>query len=207
MIDRRHLVTRGAALWLAGCAWPASMFAASDRQRLAREPYPVSYVDPRWLNKRWRRQIVSSPAAAPGTIIADARARLLYLVLGNGQALRYGIAVGREGFGWSGTSTIARKKKWPSWTTTSRMDADNGGLTYQIEGGPGNPLGARALYLYQDGKDTLYRLHGGGTRQTIGNAVSAGCIRLLDQDIIDLYDRVSLGTTVIVTDPRSPGIT
>ena len=203
MIARRQFLSRGAALLVATSALfanPTSLLASSER-------YPVRYVDPRWMKKKWRRQVVRSPFDQPaGTIVVDARARFLYLIGANDTALRYGIAVGRDGFGWSGVSTIGRKAKWPSWSSTARMNETTPGMSFQIDGGPGNPLGARALYLYASGKDTLYRLHGGGTIQTIGQAVSAGCIRMLDQDVIDLYERVPQGTRVIVLDPRNPSM-
>lgn len=204
MFERRHLLTRAAAFLCAGPAFSVASFATQGQRGLSREPFTVRYVDPRWMKKRWRRQIVQAPyRESSGTIVVDARSRFLYLIGSQGTALRYGVAVGREGFGWSGTANVARKAKWPSWTATERMNAETPGYSFQIDGGPGNPLGARALYLYANGIDTLYRLHGGGTRQTIGNAVSAGCIRLLDQDIIDLYDRVEHGAKVIVIDPRA----
>ena len=205
MFERRNVLMQGAAYLVAGSAMVSTSHANEDQIALAKEPYRVGYVDPRWMKKRWRRQVVNIPfKETPGTVIVDARRRFLYLMLGQGQALRYGVAIGREGFGWSGASVVGRKAKWPSWTTTARMNEATPGMSYQIDGGPGNPLGARAIYLYADGKDTLYRLHGGGTRQTIGQAVSAGCIRLLDQDVIDLYGRVNKGAKVIVIDPRKP---
>lgn len=204
MFERRRLLLQGAAYLLAGSGLSAAGHALENPAKLDREPYPVSYVDPRWLKKRWRRQIVTAPFDEPaGTIVVDAKSRFLYLMTDPNTALRYGVAVGRQGFGWSGQSVVGRKAKWPSWTSTARMNTATPGLSFQIDGGPGNPLGARAIYLYAQGKDTLYRLHGGGTRQTIGQAVSAGCIRMLDQDVIDLYERVQPGARVIVIDPRS----
>ena len=204
MLRRRRVLTQALAYMVIGPALCTTVRAAQEQNSPNSEPHPVRFVDPRWMKKKWRRQIVRSPYNEPvGTIIVDARSRFLYLIQDNGTALRYGVAVGREGIGWAGMANIARKAKWPSWTSTARMDTETPGYSFQIDGGPGNPLGARALYLYANGKDTLYRLHGGGTRQTIGNAVSAGCIRLLDQDIIDLYGRVQMGAKVIVIDPRA----
>jgi lipoprotein-anchoring transpeptidase ErfK/SrfK len=203
MIARRQFLSRG----VASLAATSALFASPSLSIASPEAFPVRYVDPRWMKKKWRRQVVRSPFdQPPGTIVVDARARFLYLIGADNTALRYGIAVGREGFGWSGVSTIERKAKWPSWTSTARMNEETPGMSFQIDGGPGNPLGARALYLYAGGKDTLYRLHGGGTIQTIGNAVSAGCIRMLDQDVIDLYERAPQGTKVIVLDPRNPSM-
>src|SRR5258708_19123233 len=130
----------------------------------------------------------------PGTIIIDTAERRLYLVLGNGQALRYGIGVGRDGFRWSGTHRITAKKEWPSWTPPSQMLARRPDLPRHMAGGIDNPLGARAIYL----GSTLYRIHGSNEPETIGQAVSSGCFRMTNDDVKDLYDRVSVGTTVVV---------
>ena len=130
----------------------------------------------------------------PGTIIVNTAERRLYLVLGNGQAMRYGVGVGREGFTWSGVSTVSAKREWPDWTPPEEMLKRRPDLPHHMVGGPGNPLGARALYL----GDTEYRIHGSNEPHTIGTAASAGCIRMTNDDVIDLYDRVKVGTTVIV---------
>jgi len=144
---------------------------------------------------RLRRQIVSyATREAPGTIIIDTPNTYLYYVLGNGQAIRYGIGVGRDGFTWSGTQNITRKAEWPDWTPPPEMIARQPYLPRQMAGGPGNPLGARAMYL----GGTIYRIHGTNAPQTIGTHVSSGCLRLTNQDVIDLYSRVSVGTKVIV---------
>jgi lipoprotein-anchoring transpeptidase ErfK/SrfK len=131
---------------------------------------------------------------APGTILIDTAERRLYLVLGNGQALRYGIGVGRDGFRWSGTHRITAKKEWPSWTPPSQMRARRPDLPRHMEGGIDNPLGARAMYL----GSTLYRIHGSNEPETIGQAVSSGCFRMTNEDVTDLYSRVSIGTPVVV---------
>ena len=131
---------------------------------------------------------------APGTVIVDTAERRLYLVLANGQALRYGIGVGRDGFRWSGTHRITAKKEWPSWTPPSQMLARRPDLPRHMNGGIDNPLGARAMYL----GSTLYRIHGSNEPETIGQAVSSGCFRMTNDDVTDLYGRVSVGTTVIV---------
>jgi lipoprotein-anchoring transpeptidase ErfK/SrfK len=131
---------------------------------------------------------------APGTIFINTAERRLYLVLGNGQALRYGIGVGRDGFRWSGTHRISAKKEWPSWTPPSQMLARRPDLPRHMNGGIDNPLGARAMYL----GSTLYRIHGSNEPETIGQAVSSGCFRMTNDDVTDLYGRVSVGTTVIV---------
>jgi lipoprotein-anchoring transpeptidase ErfK/SrfK len=131
---------------------------------------------------------------APGTIIVSTAERRLYLVLPNGQALRYGIGVGRDGFRWGGVHRISAKKEWPSWTPPSQMLARRPDLPRHMAGGIDNPLGARAIYL----GSTLYRIHGSNEPETIGQAVSSGCFRMTNDDVKDLYDRVSVGTTVVV---------
>jgi lipoprotein-anchoring transpeptidase ErfK/SrfK len=131
---------------------------------------------------------------APGTIFINTAERRLYLVLPNGQALRYGIGVGRDGYRWSGTHRITAKKEWPGWTPPSQMRARRPDLPRYMAGGIDNPLGARALYL----GSTLYRIHGSNEPETIGQAVSSGCFRMTNDDVTDLYGRVAVGTTVVV---------
>jgi lipoprotein-anchoring transpeptidase ErfK/SrfK len=131
---------------------------------------------------------------APGTIVVNTSERWLYLVLQNGQALRYGIGVGRDGFRWGGVHRITAKKEWPDWTPPSQMLARRPDLPRHMKGGIENPLGARAMYL----GSTLYRIHGSNEPETIGQAVSSGCFRMTNDDVKDLYDRVSVGTTVVV---------
>ena len=146
-----------------------------------------------------RRQTVSYPTnEEPGTIIIDTPNTYLYLVLGNGRALRYGIGVGREGFTWSGTQHVARMTEWPDWRPPPEMIARQPYLPRFMAGGPGNPMGARALYL----GDTVYRIHGTNDPSTIGKRVSSGCIRLANADIIDLYGRTKSGAKVIVLPTR-----
>ena len=142
-----------------------------------------------------RRTTVMFPTNyGPGTIVISTGERRLYLVLGNGQALRYGIGVGRDGFRWSETHRITAKKEWPSWTPPSQMLRRRPDLPRHMAGGIENPLGARAMYL----GSTLYRIHGSNEPETIGQAVSSGCFRMTNEDVTDLYSRVSVGTTVIV---------
>ncbi len=142
-----------------------------------------------------KRQIVSYPSReAPGTIIIDTPNTYLYYVLGNGRAMRYGIGVGRQGFTWSGTQTVSRKAEWPAWTPPADMLARQPYLPRHMAGGPGNPLGARAMYL----GSSIYRIHGTNDPTTIGGRVSSGCIRLTNEDVSDLYARVNVGTKVIV---------
>ena len=144
---------------------------------------------------RLKRQIVSYPTReAPGTVIIDTPNTYLYYVLGGGQAIRYGIGVGRDGFTWSGTQSVTKKAEWPDWTPPPEMIARQPYLPRHMAGGPGNPLGARAMYL----GGTVYRIHGTNAPGTIGTHVSSGCLRLTNEDVSDLYSRVSIGTKVIV---------
>src|ERR1051325_7540481 len=150
---------------------------------------------------RLRRQVVDyATREAPGTIVIDTPNTYLFLVLGGGKALRYGIGVGREGFTWTGTERISRMKEWPDWFPPSEMIDRQPYLPRMMAGGPGNPLGARALYLGH----TLYRIHGTNQPSTIGSFVSSGCIRLLNEDIEDLYSRVQVGTRVVVLPGGKP---
>jgi lipoprotein-anchoring transpeptidase ErfK/SrfK len=147
------------------------------------------------LPARLKRQVVSySTREAPGTVIIDTPNTYLYLVIGNGQAMRYGIGVGRDGFTWAGVQSITKKAEWPDWTPPPEMIARQPYLPRQMAGGPGNPLGARAMYL----GGTIYRIHGTNAPGTIGTRVSSGCIRLTNDDVADLYSRVNVGTKVIV---------
>jgi lipoprotein-anchoring transpeptidase ErfK/SrfK len=142
-----------------------------------------------------QRERVSAPVMqAPGTIYISTSERRLYLMLGNGEALRYGIGVGRDGFRWTGTHHISAKKEWPSWTPPAEMRARRPDLPRYMAGGIQNPLGARAMYL----GSTLYRIHGSNEPETIGHAVSSGCFRMTNDDVTDLYNRVSVGATVVV---------
>jgi lipoprotein-anchoring transpeptidase ErfK/SrfK len=141
------------------------------------------------------RTTVSFPGRyAPGTIYINTAERRLYLILGNGEALQYGIGVGRDGFRWSGTHRISAKKEWPGWTPPAQMRARRPDLPRYLPGGIENPLGARAMYL----GSTLYRIHGSNEPETIGRAVSSGCFRMTNEDVTDLYNRVSVGAVVIV---------
>jgi lipoprotein-anchoring transpeptidase ErfK/SrfK len=137
----------------------------------------------------------------PGTILIRTRERALYYVLGNGKALKYGVAVGKAGFAWSGTARIGNKVEWPSWTPPEEMIERRPELAEFADGmpgGPDNPLGARALYLYKGKRDTLYRIHGTNEPGSIGTAASSGCIRMLNEEVIDLYERVRIGALVVV---------
>jgi lipoprotein-anchoring transpeptidase ErfK/SrfK len=141
-----------------------------------------------------RQMVYYRTNETPGTIIVQTSERFLYVVQGNNRALRYGIGVGRDGFQWSGLLKISRKAEWPDWTPPPEMIARQPYLPRFMAGGPGNPLGARALYL----GNTVYRIHGTNQPQTIGQSVSSGCFRLVNPDVVDLYDRIPVGTKVIV---------
>ncbi len=171
------------------------------------EPFPVEAVDPHDLKARNVRQVVAYPTREPpGTLVVDPHRRFLYLVMEGGKAMRYGVGVGKAGFEFTGEATVARKASWPRWTPTPdmiRRDPErNGRWAGGMPGGARNPLGARALYLFKDGKDTLYRIHGTTEPWSIGEAVSSGCIRMLNQDVIDLHRRVPTGTKVVVLGSR-----
>lgn len=161
---------------------------------------PYQKINPRY----YRQRVIDPTGERPGTIIVDTPSRFLYLVESGGSAMRYGVGIGREGFAWSGEGVIQWKQKWPKWTPPDEMVARQPELTkYSAKNGgmaPGlnNPLGARALYIFQNGQDTLYRLHGSPEWNSIGKAVSSGCVRLMNQDIIDLYERVPNKTRVVV---------
>jgi lipoprotein-anchoring transpeptidase ErfK/SrfK len=146
-------------------------------------------------SSRFKRQVVNYPTSeAPGTIVIDTPNTYLYLVLGNGQAMRYGIGVGREGFTWAGIKTVEKKAEWPDWHPPQEMLQRQPYLPRMMAGGPGNPLGARAMYL----SGSVYRIHGTNEPDTIGQRVSSGCIRLTNEDVTDLYNRAKVGTKVVV---------
>jgi lipoprotein-anchoring transpeptidase ErfK/SrfK len=178
-----------------------AMYAAVVDEGYEIPAIPLKKVDPRFL-----RQIVDDPTGErPGTIVVDTSTHYLYLVRENGKALRYGVGLGRAGFDWSGRAVMQWKRKWPKWTPPEAMigrqpelerySAANGGMAPGLN----NPLGARALYIFQNGQDTLYRIHGSPEWWSIGKSVSSGCVRLMNQDIIDLYDRVPGKSPILVT--------
>ena len=155
--------------------------------------------EPRAERSGGTRQVVSDPTGQPaGAITVSTGARRLYLSLGGGQAMAYGIGVGRRGFEWRGVAHVGRKASWPGWTPPPEMLKRRPDLPRHMTGGIDNPLGARALYLYRGGKDTMFRIHGTNEPDTIGQAVSSGCIRMMNADVIDLYQRVGTGTRVVV---------
>ena len=197
-LPKTAVLLAGVALWLGSAAaaplpllvsTPAGASPAAIDRPLAGE------TDPAELAPNLRRQVVNYSAnAAPGTVIIDTEQTYLYFVLGDGKAIRYGIGVGRQGFTWSGVERVTRKAEWPDWVPPAEMIARQPYLARFTAGGEGNPLGARAIYL----GNTIYRIHGTNMPGTIGQNVSSGCIRLLNADVIDLYNRVTVGTKIIV---------
>ena len=176
--------------------WRAAYAAAADGSAAVDAP-GGGRVDPaqRPLDPKYEKQVVEYHGKeAPGTIVIDTPNKFLFLVQGDGKALRYGVGVGRPGFTWSGVKTISAKKEWPAWTPPPEMLARRPDLPRYMEGGPQNPLGARAMYL----GSSLYRIHGSNEPWTIGTNVSSGCIRMRNEDVIDLYGRVGVGARVIV---------
>jgi len=176
-------------------ASPFFPFGPPNQAPVAQMPAYEATDESAELPARFKRQIVDyRTSEQPGTIVIDTPNTYLYLVLGNGKAMRYGIGVGREGFTWSGTQTISKKAEWPDWTPPAEMIERQPYLPRFMAGGPGNPLGARAMYLGA----SVYRIHGTNDPSTIGHRVSSGCIRLTNDDVADLYSRVNLGTKVVV---------
>jgi lipoprotein-anchoring transpeptidase ErfK/SrfK len=190
-------------LMLAGCMQatlaPSSdaSLTPRDRQLLAHAPYAQASIP-----ESYRRHIVDySRKEAPGTILVDTDARYLYYIMQGGKAIRYGVAVGEEAMAFSGVASVGRMAEWPDWIPTPEIQARLGPYPSRVPGGPANPLGARALYLYAGNKDTLYRIHGTNQPEYIGQAISSGCIRMTNEDVVDLFGRVRLGATVIVLPP------
>jgi lipoprotein-anchoring transpeptidase ErfK/SrfK len=176
-------------------ASPFLPFQPSQPAPTMQAPADESMDDTAELPARFKRQIVDyRTTELPGTIVIDTPNTYLYLVLGNGRAMRYGIGVGREGFTWSGTQNVTKKAEWPDWTPPPEMIERQPYLPRFMAGGPGNPLGARAMYL----GGSVYRIHGTNDPSTIGHRVSSGCIRLTNDDVADLYSRVNVGTRVVV---------
>jgi lipoprotein-anchoring transpeptidase ErfK/SrfK len=212
----RHLMAVGAALGALLCATAAlaeplgyaGPFSRADsifRQVLAPPQSADELLDTADVPGRLRRQVVDYPTReAPGTIVIDTPNTYLYFVLGGGRAIRYGIGVGREGFTWSGVKAVERKAEWPDWVPPAEMLGRQPYLPRIVAGGPGNPLGARAMYI----GGTVYRIHGTNDPSTIGKRVSSGCFRMTNEDVIDLYARVNVGTKVVVLpmQPRTPDL-
>jgi lipoprotein-anchoring transpeptidase ErfK/SrfK len=193
-----------AGLMLSGCmqathyeATNTSNFKPRDKEYLARVSYAkVPIPEP------FRRAIVEyHRKEAPGSIVVDSDHHYLYYVLDGGKAIRYGITVGEEAMAWSGIATVGAKTEWPAWHPTPG-EIERLGVPKFVPPGPDNPMGSRALYLYANGKDTLFRIHGTNQPEYIGASISSGCIRMTNEDAIDLYDRVKLGTVVVVLEPH-----
>jgi len=190
-------------LLLGGCMQstiePASQanLTPRDRALLAHARYSRASIP-----DKYQRQIVSySRTEAPGTIVVDTDARLLYFVLPGGKAIRYGVTVGEEAQAFSGVAKVGKKAEWPDWIPTADIQRRLGPYPARVAGGPDNPLGSRAIYLFQGSRDTLFRIHGTNQPEYIGQAISSGCIRMTNEDVIDLFNRVRMGATVIVLAP------
>jgi lipoprotein-anchoring transpeptidase ErfK/SrfK len=176
---------------------PEANLKPRDKQLLARAPYAKAQIP-----APYQRHIVDYPRKeVAGSVVIDSDARYLYYVLGNGKAIRYGVTVGEEALAWSGVAKVGNKQEWPAWVPTADIKKRIAGTPNYVGPGPHNPMGARALYLYQNGKDTLYRIHGTNQPEYIGQAISSGCIRMTNEDVIDLYNRVQPGAVVVVLDP------
>ena len=211
--SRRSFLAGGAslaALSLAGCATQRmrvdvpqfSEYYLAMYGPLPDEKFPVPAIDLTKLDPNMFRTQVDDPTGErPGTIVVNTSERHLYLVQEGGQAIRYGVGIGKEGFAWQGKAKVGRKAEWPTWTPPKEMQIRQPETQQYANGMPPgltNPLGARAMYIYQDGRDTLYRLHGTLEVWSIGQALSSGCVRLLFHDVIDLYQRCPVGTPIVV---------
>jgi lipoprotein-anchoring transpeptidase ErfK/SrfK len=201
MINLRPILAAAAfagAIYTSAAAAPLPLlpFQPYAPQATAYAPVEVEEaVEPTQLPSKFKRQVVNyTTHEAPGTVVIDTPNTFLYLVLGNVKALRYGIGVGREGFTWAGTKTVDKKAEWPDWHPPQEMLERQPYLPRFMAGGPGNPLGARAMYL----SGSVYRIHGTNAPSTIGQRVSSGCIRLTNEDVSDLYERVKVGAKVVV---------
>ena len=208
------LATAAAALpFSAALAQQHPLYGGEEGEIMGRDPslfpppespidFPITPADLDSIPEKFHRQMVHYEGMeSPGTIIVDPSKRFLYLVLENNTAIRYGVGVGRQGFAWSGEAVVQMKRRWPRWIPPEEMtyrDAHAAEWNNGMPGGPNNPLGARALYLFSNGQDTLYRIHGTNEPNSIGKAMSSGCIRMLNEDVADLFDRVPKGAKVIV---------
>jgi lipoprotein-anchoring transpeptidase ErfK/SrfK len=172
-------------------------FSARDRKLLANAPYARASIP-----MAYQRSVVQfHRKEAPGSIVVDSDARYLYYVLADNKAIRYGVTVGEEAQAWSGVAKVGRKEEWPGWVPTDGERKRLGPLPARVEGGPHNPMGSRGIYLYSGDKDTLFRIHGTNQPEYIGQAISSGCIRMTNEDVIDLYNKVKMGSIVVVLGP------
>jgi lipoprotein-anchoring transpeptidase ErfK/SrfK len=193
-------VTLGGCISDSGTLEPSTQvgWKQKDKDLMSNLPYNQAAVP-----DAYRRSVVAyHRKESPGTILIDSDSKYLYYVLPNGKAIRYGIAVGEEAQAWSGIAKVGRMEEWPGWIPTPSEQTRLGPLPAYVTGGPHNPLGARGMYLYSNNKDTLYRIHGTNQPELIGSAVSSGCIRMTNEDAIDLYNHVKIGTMVIVLGPH-----
>ncbi len=215
-LSRRRILALALPLLISACASPATdAMRRAETARLVNADLAPLYaeiddngtiipaIDVSQIDRRNLRQLVDyDTRETPGTVVVDPRARFLYLVMPGGKAMRYGVGVAKAGLAFEGRASVGRKATWPGWTPTSAMikrePARYGPYARGLQGGLSNPLGARALYLYKDGTDTLYRIHGTTEPWSIGKRVSSGCVRLFNQDIMDLFSRVPTGSRVVV---------
>ena len=202
---RRSLLVIAAIAPLAACQTGGPQSAALDDEAAwyigakPDQPYDVPLVDTSRLDPKYRRQTVRyTGAEKPGTIVVDIDKRQLALVQEDGTAIRYGVGVGKLGFSWKGEARVGRKGVWPDWHPTTTMVSLHPDMDRSRKGGLDNPLGARALYLYQGNRDILFRIHGTNEPWSIGEQMSSGCVRMLNEDIVDLYERIPVGTQVLV---------
>jgi lipoprotein-anchoring transpeptidase ErfK/SrfK len=193
-LTRRALLSAATLMLLA----PSSVATENRRNWLVRVGTRREGQIPRDLGPATGQEVSFLTTERQGTILIDTGVNILYLVLGSDRALAYRVGVGREGFGWTGTVEVGAKAEWPSWRPPAEMRARDPRLPEYVPPGPLNPLGARAIYLHRNGVDTLYRIHGTNENQTVGGNASSGCFRLTNTDVIDLYDRVRIGTRVVV---------
>jgi len=197
-LGRRHFLIGSLAAVLS----PRAVCAARSEWYIGKipdQPFNIYLVDKMRIPAKFHRQSVAySGPEAPGTILINKQERMLYYIDGRGSAIRFGIAVGRDGRRWTGEAIVARRARWPGWTPTANMRRRDPTLPTHVPGGPRNPLGARALYLYRDGRDTLYRIHGTNEPWSIGKSASSGCIRMLNEHVFELFGTVRDGARVIV---------
>jgi lipoprotein-anchoring transpeptidase ErfK/SrfK len=190
----------------AGSAKAEMMYNYTEHRWEEVDPMRRVYTRKKPPAKYQRRTVFIRTSERPGTILIDTNEKFLYYILSPNRAIRYGVGVGKEGFEWNGVVKVQAKKEWPTWTPPAEMRAReraNGRiLPVSMEGGPENPLGARALYLFQGGRDTMYRIHGTNQPWSIGLSLSSGCIRMMNQDVEDLYERTPIGSKVIVVGPN-----
>ena len=206
MAGRKSALLLG--LMLGGCMQatlePANQagFTPRDRQFLANAPYTRVAIP-----QAYQRHVVAyHRSEAPGTIVVDSDSRYLYYVLPNRKAVRYGVTVGEDALAFWGVARVGRKEEWPAWVPTADIKRRIPNLPNRVEGGAHNPLGARGVYLYQGNRDTLFRIHGTNQPEYIGQAISSGCIRMTNENVIDLYNRVKMGALVVVLAPRGGGL-